>query len=395
MTIPPNLLAAAGALAGYILLMWSSPVRASLVDGGRILRRYPRLAFMLGLFGFGYALFQMALRWSLPAAEAPPLIWNLPVSPFSAGVWSAAAGEAVVPTLDSTAGLFNNLVSTFPLAALAALLLIVNWSGAQGVLWSALRRRCGWWAVPVHAGILLCAVAAMAKPALYFLLPMVEGRWGVSWSPIVAWLAFLFEYLFGVGVQLYGLMLSYCWLRGLTVRHARLLVFTIRRFSFVLRWAGVVMVLSTVFIDFPLIAQTLPVLSGWFPADPAEMDRRALLARLILDGVFLAGATVQITLMLHNESLRRSWREHGRFVRRHWWPLAWFILLAGLHFFALHFLNAVAARALGEGTGPALLWSLFFPWLAGVAGAWLLASWVSMFKRTDLGRLDDPEWVRF
>lgn len=412
--MPHPLLLSLGALAGYLLLMWSSPVRTSLVDGFRVVQRYPALPLTLGLFGFGYALFRMAVRWyfamALPPGEQPLFLWaRAPYRPGATWYWGApdslwflppracyeTARAAVLPMLDSTAGLFNNLVSTFPLAALAALLLLVNWGGHQGVLWRALRKRSGRWAFPAHLGILLCAIAALAKPFLYALPLYINVPHWFLWSPMAAWLAFLFEYLFGVLVQLYLLLLAYCWVRGLTFRHGALLDFTIRRLSFVLRWAAVVMILSTLLVDLPIMLQNLPRFAAWLGADEAAIDRRSAIARTVLDLVFLSFASVQIILTLHNESLRRSLADHLRFLRRHWWALGWFILLAALHFYALHYAHLLCLQAFGEGTALWLGWELLFPWLAGALGAWLLASWVSMFKRSDADRLGDREWVRF
>ena len=63
-----------GALLGYALLIWSNPVRASLLDGVRAVRRYPVLALIFGAFGFAYALFQLGLRvylnFALPTASS-------------------------------------------------------------------------------------------------------------------------------------------------------------------------------------------------------------------------------------------------------------------------------------------------------------------------------------
>jgi hypothetical protein len=155
------------------------------------------------------------------------------------------------------------------------------------------------------------------------------------------------------------------------------------------------MLLSTLLVDLPLILQNFEPFTRWLAADPAQIDHRNAIARIVLNGVFLAFATVQITLTFHSESLRRSVADHGRFVRRHWWPLSWFIVVAGLHLFALHFLNALCLEALGQGTAPWVAWGLLFPWLAGFMGAWLLAAWVSFFRRADSGRLADQAWVRF
>src|ERR1043165_173613 len=68
-----------GALVGYLLVLFTNPVRASLRDGLRCVRRYSMLWITLGAFGFAYALFQLALRiyffCVLPPADRPPFLW--------------------------------------------------------------------------------------------------------------------------------------------------------------------------------------------------------------------------------------------------------------------------------------------------------------------------------
>ena len=182
---------------------------------------------------------------------------------------------------------------------------------------------------------------------------------------MVNWLGFLFEYLFGVSMQLYVLLLAYCWVRGLSFRPRQLLDFAIRRSAFVLQWAAVVMLLSTLFIDLPLMLQNVPWFARWQPADAAELERRTVIARLALDLVFLAWCSVQVILTLHNECLVRSLRDHLSFVRHHGWPVGWLILLALLHFYILHFVHHLCLRGFGEGTALWVAWSLAFPWLAG------------------------------
>src|SRR5205823_2597657 len=128
--VPPRAMTVyllAGAFAGYALLIGTNPVRASLLDGLRAVRRYPRLWVILGLFGFGYALSQLAQRVyfysALAAGEGPDLLWSR--SPYRSGAdwWFGApdslwyvparaaadlARGALLPALDSLGGLFNN-----------------------------------------------------------------------------------------------------------------------------------------------------------------------------------------------------------------------------------------------------------------------------------------------
>lgn len=416
-----------GLLAGYVLVMWTNPVRTSLRDGFRSIQRYPSMWVAFGIFGCAHALFQLALRYyfyhALPASDpdrpefvwtrarggevwrdphvwlfgSDQSLWHLP-----ANALNDAAGSSVLPALENAAGIFNCLLSTFPLAAFAGLLFLVNWEGHHAVLLHALRRRFGSWGWLAYGGILLCAVAAISKPMLYaapqfFALAQNANaaRIWFEWSPVIEWLAFLFEYLFGVCIQIYLILLAYCWVRGITVEHQHLLDFAIRRFSFVVKWASVVMILSSLFIHFPLILKNFPVFAHWFPSEPDAIDFRVRLARSLLTGVLFLFATVQITLIFHSESLAKALRDHLRFLRRNLWPFGWFLLLAALHLYLVNIVLLLIQHGLGEGVSLGIAWSLISPWLFGFVAAWLLASWVCLFKQCDTGRSTEENWIKF
>lgn len=391
-----------GALGIYLLALFLNPARASLRDGLRAIRRYPALWLPLGVFGFAYALFQLAQRFYfycvLPAADRPVFQWLRPGESLwhlAPGTIAASAHDSLLPALENVAGIFNNLVSTFPLAAVAAVLLLANYDGHHGVLWRALRHRFDGRAILVYSGILACALAAIAKPFLYLIARHVDGELWFQWSPVVVWFAFLFEYLFGVCVQLYLILLAYCWVRGISFTHRHLLDFAIRRFSFVVKWAALVMVLSSVFIDLPLILKNFAPFAGFFTSEGAKVDFRLLLARSILTGFLLVFSTMQITLTFHSESLRHAFHDHLQFLRRHWWPFSWFLTAAALHLCALESLHLTVRAGFGEGTAAGILWQLLFPWLAAIVAAWLLASWVCLYKRCDTGRRANENWIAF
>ena len=122
-----NMLALALAIAGYVLLMLTNPVRASLRDGWRCVRRYPVLWQRLAWLGCANALFLLAvnlsfqmrgvavLTWGRTAwhdhalwlSGSPDSLWWLPPSAIRAGL-----AESWLPALESIAGLFNNAVTT-------------------------------------------------------------------------------------------------------------------------------------------------------------------------------------------------------------------------------------------------------------------------------------------
>jgi hypothetical protein len=397
-----------GSLVGYLLVMLTNPVRASLRDGVRCVQRYQVLWLTLGAFGFAYALFQLTLRYYffcvLPPADRPTFVWMreawrdpifwLHGSPES--LWylpphalHAVVRDSALPALESVAGIFNLLVTTFPLSAVAAVLLFINWEGHHVVLWRALLKRFGIWGAAVHAGILVCALAAIAKPFVYAapqLLHLQERAVQVwfQWAPVADWLSFLFEYLVGVCIQIGLALIAYCWVRGLIFTQQHLLDFAIRRFSYVVRWAVLVMLLSSAFIHLPLILKNFDAFRGIFPNDVVLLDARWKLARGALSAVLLFFAAVQITLIFHSESLRKALHDHLRFLREHWWSFGWFLIVAAMHFYlTLVFLNFVQV-GLGDGTALGIVWSLIMPWLNGLVAAWLLASWVCYYKHGDI-----------
>lgn len=404
----------AGALLLYLVAMRLNPARASLRDGFRAVRRYRRLWLPIGGCGFAYALFQLALRWYfhlvLPPGDRPGFRWwgaagrdpqwrftGAPESVWylEPGTIAAHARGAVLPALENVAGIFNCLVSTFPLSAFAALLLLLNYGGHHAVLWRALGRRFGRGGPAIYAGILLCALAALAKPFVYAVARHVDPQLWYQWSPVVVWLAFLFEYLLGVCIQIYLILLAYCWVRGISHTPRELFDFALRRFSSVVRWAAVVLLLSSLFIDLPLILKNFAPWARIFPDDPARIDFRLGLARSLLTVVLLATSTMQIALTFHGSSVRAALGGHLRFLRRHGWPCAWFLALAALHCHALEVLNRTLQSGLREGTALGLAWQLLFPWLSALVAAWLLASWVCLYRRCDEGRRADENWIAF
>ncbi len=408
-----------GALGGYLLVMFSNPARSSFRDGLRVVRRYPAMWLLLGICGFCYALFELAqrafLHSVLPPEGRPAFTWlreawrdpDLWLTGSPESVWylpphalPAIARESAPAALDTVAGIFNNVVTTFPVAVLAAVLLMVNWHGHHGVMVRALRWRFGTRGLLVYLGVMLCALAEIARPFIYALPALIDlgpraALMWVQWSRVVIWLAFLFEYLCGVCLQIYLILLAYCWVRGIHFTTQHLIDFAIRRWSFVMKWAALVMAASTLFLDLPLILKNFPAFQSWFPDEPEVVDARLKLARSVLVSLLLIFSTMQITLTFHSESLGRALRDHWRFLARHGWAFAWFLIVAAIHCWFFQVLNLTLRTALGEGTAIGITWSLLSPWLGALVAAWLLASWVCLFKQCDTGRHSHENWIQF
>ncbi|MEA3189373.1 MAG: hypothetical protein QOD99_3203 [Chthoniobacter sp.] len=409
-----------GAVLCYALLMWTNPVRTSLRDGLRCVRRYPKIWGILTLFSFCYAFFQVALRvfyyFVLPEAERPDLTWAftwaLPKMSARLGEahtlgdwWSAIHAapsflliqESALTAAEAVAGVFNNVITTFPFSAAAAALLLTNWERHHTTLRRALLKRFGAFGWFLHLALLLCAIAAILKPVLFgpslpVLNRVAPGLLLLQWSALIDWLSFLFEYLFGVCIQIYLMLMVYAWVRGLTFTPQHLLDVAIRRFSFVVKWAVLVMIVGALLIDLPRIRALT------FHFDEIDRVMRTFgyidtVARPLLALFLMLFATIQITLTLHSESLPKAMRDHLRFLRRHGWQLTWFLLIAGLHFFVVSCLNNTLLAGFGVDSAAALAWSLFFPLLGAFVAAWMLASWVCLFKRCETSHA--PAQVQF
>ena len=211
---------------------------------------------------------------------------------------------------------------------------------------------------------------------------------------IINWLSSIFEYLIGVGLQIYLILLCFAWLRGLTFDFDSLRRFALRRFAFVVRWALVMILLSSIGINLPLLAGTFPLQPD--AIEGAWIGAAVWFSRWLLAIVALLFCSMQITLVFHNESLHEALADHIRFLRRHGERVGWLSVVAGTHFLVLVGVNAFLLRALGELSWPSAIWSvLFYPVLWSGLAAWLLASWVCLFRRCEIDQPHAEELVVF
>lgn len=418
-------LLAAGALVGYLVLMFANPARASLRDGLRCLGRYGTLWRILTLFGLCYAVFQIGVEvfchYNMPEGQRPIFQWSRPWF-LPEQMRLPILKGSILPAFEGAAGLFNVLITTFPFSAIAAILFFTNWDGHHGVLFRALRRRFGWgwgwgtgwglgWGPVIYFGILLCALAALVKPLLYSaLLPMlsshIPGLDLLQISFVVVWLSFLFEIMFGTCVQIYLILIVYAWVRGLNFTRQHMIDFAIRRFSFVMKWSLLIMLLSTLLIHLPLILTVIPPFSHMLQQLPVfyYCDH---VARPIMAGFLLLFCGMQIILTFHSESLGKALRGHFHFLRKDAWSIIWFLLVALVHFYILNVLNSAITSGfsggpddalsadLGSETAITIVWRLFYPLLSAFVAGWMLAAWVCLYKRSEAGRIHAEDWIKY
>src|SRR5258707_8616749 len=239
--------------------------------------------------------------------------------------------EAPLPALEGVAGIFDSATTTYPLSAIAAVLMLINWRGLHGALVRALHKRFRFPGYLIYLILLLSAVAALFKPIIYWALPLWGGllpaQGVLQISASVDAVAFIFEYLFGVYVQVYLIAVCFAWIRGLSFEEGELFRFAVRRFSFVLKWAGIVVLVSTLLIRVPLLL-------AYFMNIPHVLDYMPwqLLAMCLFIILF---ASVQVSLALHNEGLGDAIFSHFRFVRQNWTRFGWFLLVFAIHVFVI------------------------------------------------------------
>lgn len=392
-----------GALAGYALMMWTNPVRDSLRDGWRAIRRYPRIWLTLGFFGFAHSLFVLGTRvylatilpetdrpvfmWTRGVASegassivnSPESFWRLPRHEFLDGV-----RESLLPALESLSGLFSTLSTAFPLSIFFAFgLIFLPWRRRMRVLQEALSRRFGNAWPLVFLMFAISALGAIGKAIAYATPEMVPPLIWVYWGQVVAGLSFTFEYLLSVCVQAFLLLLAFAWVRGLSFRHEALAEVAIRRIPALLPWSALILLISTLLIELPLMLKNFPAFAESFPESDI-FEHWLSSARVGIAVFIIVTAGVQVRLALHAMSWQDALRDHFRSLAQSWWPLGWFMIIAGFHFIAWSALQENVSRGVGEGTALWIAWRLISPWLAGIVGAWLLASWVCVYKR--LGR---------
>ncbi|MDQ2867369.1 MAG: hypothetical protein M3R59_03000 [Verrucomicrobiota bacterium] len=369
----------AGLLLGYALVMLANPIRRSLRDGLRCLTRYERIWLTFVLLGFSYLVFQFATFTPIQSTSEIDFAQIVSIStwhwPGLAEVWQ----ETPLPSLESVAGIFDNATTTYPFSVIAAVLLLINWRGLHGTLWRALRKRYRAWSIPIYLVVLISTLAALVKPVVYWRLAAWSEHWSqahvLKFSASVDAISFIFEYFAGVYIQVYLIAVCLAWIKGLSFREGEMFEFAVRRFSYVLEW-------SIVVVGVGLLVVRLPLLLAYFIEVPNVLDYMPL-QRVAMSAFLLAFCSVQISLVLHNEDLGEALRAHWKFMRHHLQQVAWFFLIAALHFFLILVLDAVVRGAISDRVVALVAWKFIFVCLRALITGWLLATWVILFRRSE------------
>jgi hypothetical protein len=387
----PRLYPWLGLCGGYAIVMLFNPIRLALRDGFRCITRFKRVWLAFVLLGFAYSVFQFATFTPLQGPSdldftqfLAPGTWEWP---SFVEVWR----EVPLPALEGVAGIFDNATTTYPLSVIAAVLLIINWRGLHAALFRALRKRYRFWGYLIYLILLISVLATLLKPIAFWRLP----EWGgvipavrlLQISATVDAVAFIFEYLFGVYIQVYLITVCLAWIKGLSFREEDLFRFAMRRFSYVLEWAGIVVMVSTLIVR-------LPLLLAYFMNIPGVLDYLPL-ERLIMSGLIILFCSVQISLVLHNESLGAAVRAHWEFIRRNASRFGWFFLIVAQHFFFLTACDAIVRGAVADRVVAVIVWKIIYVCVRGLITGWLLASWVCLFRQCETARANQETWIRY
>jgi len=387
----PRVFPLLGLCGGYAIVMLFNPVRLALRDGFRCITRFKRIWLTFTLLGFAYSIFQFATF--TPLQQPSDLDFSQMLAP---GDWAWPSflevwREVPLPALEGVAGIFDNATTTYPLSVVAAVLLIFNWRGLHGALFRALRKRYRVWSYAIYFVLLVSVVATLLKPIAFWRLSqgsgMVPAGDLLQLSATVDAVAFIFEYLFGVYIQVYLITVCLAWVKGLSFHEGDLFRFAMRRFSYVLEWAGIVVIVG-------MLVVRAPLLLAYFRDIPGVIDF-LWYSRLIMIGLIIAFCSVQVSLVLHNETLGAAFRAHKEFIRRNLFRLGWFILIAAMHFFFLMACDAIVRGAVADRVVGVIGWKIIYVCLRGLITGWLLASWVCLFRQCETARANQETWIRY
>jgi hypothetical protein len=380
-----------GFVSGYVIVLLFNPVRVALRDGLRCLIRYKRIWLTFVLLGFAYFIFQFSTFTPIQSLSEVDLTQVFSLANWHWPTFMEIWQESPLPALEGVAGIFDNATTTYPLSAIAAVLMLMNWRGLHGALVHALHKRFRFGGYLLYLILLFSAVAALVKPIVYWALPLWGGLLPAAEvlqvSASIDAFAFVFEYLFGVYIQVYLITVCFAWIRGLSFEEGELFRFAMRRFSYVLEWAGIVALVGTLIVR-------LPLLLAYFMNIPDVLDYLPI-ERALMCGLIITFSSVQISLALHNETLREAIRAHREFIRNNLSRFGWFLLICGIHFFFLTTADAMVRGAIADRALAMIIWKSLFVFVRGFVTGWLLASWVCLFRRGETGHVYQQTWIEY
>ena len=217
----------------------------------------------------------------------------------------------------------------------------------------------GFWGYLIYLVVLLSALASPAE-ADRFLAAAGMGhghdreRTCFKLPPTVDAVAFIFEYLFGVYIQVYLITVCLAWIKGLSFSEGDLFRFAVRRFSYVLKWAGIVVIVEHAH-------RAAAAAPGLFRRSCPDVLDYLPVERFLMSALIIAFCSVQISLVLHNEtSARRLPRASGNLFGRNLFRFGWFLLICALHYFFLIACDAIVRGAIADRLVGVIVWKIIY-----------------------------------
>src|SRR5438094_6460887 len=121
-----------GLLSGYVIVLLFNPVRLALRDGFRCLFRYKRVWLTFVLLGCAYFVFQFSTFTPIQTTADVDLTQVTSVASWRWPTFLEIWTEAPLPALEGVAGIFDNATTTYPLSAIAAVLILHHLPGLDG-----------------------------------------------------------------------------------------------------------------------------------------------------------------------------------------------------------------------------------------------------------------------
>jgi hypothetical protein len=347
----------------------------------------------LAVLGLAYNLFRLCQAVQLQ--EAQYSLQTLLYWPgFRPADWLVSAARARLPSLELLAGIFNQAVVSYPASAAAGFLFLFNWQGYQARFLEAARRRLGRWWLAVYLGLLVCALAAIVKPifslAIYWLNQYFGGIFLLRAGAVIDCLSFQFEYLFGLLIQIILVLQTYVWIRGLNAAPNRIVELAVKRSVYAAKWAGLILGTTLLLIHLPLLV-TYMWIGEYTEFTKAVVQYVEQTARPLIAMGLLLFCSMQITLILHNETLREAVLEHARLGRKHWYRIFWFLAISGLHLFGISWLSEFLAESFPKYSVPNVLFAGLCTLCKAFLAAWFVASWVCLYRACS----NPPKEIRF
>lgn len=365
---------------GWWLLIFFSPLKPALLDGIRILAKFPVLFTLPLACSLIYTLFQVLILLIKSTIIPDFFRENFLDFHFSFPHPPELFLAALQPMLEATSSLYAFITPVFPASSILALLYLFNFKKSQTKTRQGLRKhfpRAFWILYPLS---LITALAALFKPSFFLLLLHPT----LSFSSIqfnsfifISHFSELFEFILGTGIQIAMLIIAFIWISGASRTSKEIFSFALKRLPSVLKWAMCQLSAVIVFILIPLL---LPLFfEKTFPVAPLHFIQKFSIP--FLAGVTLLFPFMHYLLIFHNLSLREAFKQNFHFLRTDLPTYLQFLFLL-----VVHLLIAFSSLAIVQiGCPPDSLFlhlaSIPFQILSLFFLVWFLATWVSLCKQ--------------